>query len=110
MNNITGMIWFDMEYYLAVPLPPTSLQVADAGTDYLYFTWETDSHSTQDSYIVTVTDINNNSEIFRSDSITVQYHNLTGLEPGAVYSIGVDSVSNGEINNQTTRILDNTSK
>jgi hypothetical protein len=97
-------------FFFLEPLPPTSIIVTEAGTEHLYFTWNTDSRSTQDSYRVTVTEINNNSEIFKSDSITVQYHNLTGLDPGVVYNIAVESISNGESSNGTARILDNTSR
>ncbi|XP_052088192.1 tyrosine-protein phosphatase 10D-like isoform X3 [Mytilus californianus] len=90
------------------PLPPSSLVVSDAGTDYLYLTWQGNSRSTQDSYRVTVTETNNNSELYKSDPITVEYHNLTGLYPGALYSIAVDSISNGVYSNGTARIIDNT--
>ena len=102
-------IFTDLYVSISEPLPPTSLIVSDAGTDYLYFTWKTDSQSTQDVYRVTVTEINNNSEIFKSDSISVKYHNATGLDPGSLYNIAVQSISNGEVSNGTARILDNTS-
>ncbi|XP_063405189.1 tyrosine-protein phosphatase 10D-like isoform X3 [Mytilus trossulus] len=90
------------------PLPPASLIVSDAGTDYLYLTWQGNSQSTQDSYRVTVTETNNNSELFKSDPLTVEYHNLTNLYPGALYSIAVDSISNDVYSNGTARIIDNT--
>ncbi|XP_076078559.1 tyrosine-protein phosphatase 10D-like isoform X4 [Mytilus galloprovincialis] len=90
------------------PLPPASLIVSDAGTDYLYLTWQGNSQSTEDSYRVTVTETNNNSELYKSDPLTVEYHNLTSLYPGALYSIAVDSISNGVYSNGTARIIDNT--
>ncbi|XP_021369342.1 tyrosine-protein phosphatase 10D-like isoform X2 [Mizuhopecten yessoensis] len=90
------------------PLPPTSINVDEAGTENLYISWTPDPDSVQDSYRVFLTGITNFSEVYESELLTELFHNITGVYPGHVYTITVVSSSQGVSSNFSTLIEDNT--